>query len=84
MRQSLIITSMVSFLFLLSACQNTADLERQKNLVEQTNRTYAVTEKKATEVQPKNYEFCGNEQAPCPVTTKTTLDQLENPTHANS
>ena len=83
MRQSLIITSIVSFLVLLSACQNTADLERQKNLVEQTNRTYAVSEKKSTEAQPKNYEFCGNEQTPCPVTTKTTIDQQEKQTHEN-
>ena len=75
---------MVSSLVFLSACQNTADLERQQNLVEQTNRTYAVSEKKATEVQPKNYEFCGNAQTPCPVTTKTTIDQQENSIHANS
>ncbi|MCD8500295.1 MAG: hypothetical protein LRY67_07235 [Gammaproteobacteria bacterium] len=77
MRSFIILVSVVLGSLLLSACQNTADLKRQKNLEEQTNRTYAVTEKKATEEQPKNYEFCGNEQYPCSDVTQTHFDQEE-------
>jgi len=81
MRHITVITGLAISL-LLSACQN-ADLERQKNLVDQSSKTYAVTQKKATEDAPKKYEFCGNEQAPCPVLTHTTTQTQENPSHEN-
>lgn len=82
MRYIMIITSITASL-LLSACQNAADLERQKNLVDQTSKTYAVTQEKATQEAPKKYEFCGNEQYPCPVLTNTHIDTKENPSHEN-
>ena len=82
MRRILITMSMLSVL-LLSACQNAVDLERQKNLVEQTNRPYAVTENKPTEVEPRIYEFCGSERYPCPDLTQIKLDQQEKQTHEN-
>ena len=76
MRNLMTIISIMSFM-LLTACQSNADLQRQKNLLEQTNRTYAVTEMPATQIQPNAYEFCGNEKFPCPTQTATDEQPTE-------
>ncbi len=69
MRYILLMTSIVSF-FVLSGCQNKADIERQNNLVDKMSRHYSVTQKESTDNAPKKYEFCGEEGFSCPALTE--------------
>ncbi len=55
---------------LLTACHDScADLQRQINLMQQSQKSYSVTQTSATEIEPSVYEFCGDEKYPCPKET---------------
>ncbi len=73
----MMIMSLAGAVFLTACHDSCADLQKQINLMQQSQRSYSVTQKSATEIKPSAYEICDDEKYPCPkvITQETTEEK---------